>query len=188
MRWQIAEFIFCDQQQTLTLENNSQQLEPMMVELLGYFCQNVDQIISKDRLIEKVWLGRIVSDNAVSKLITKLRKAFNDDARQPQFIATFPKKGYKFIAVVKPLNVIKPQESSQASVQQEQVAITPQELSVQATKNHQLIRKTITLTILFLLLLSVFFIFIYITVLVSYLRKRPCNEVKISSGSELLPF
>lgn len=101
MRWQIAEYIFCDQQQTLISEGKNQQLEPMMVELLSYFCKNVDQIISKDQLIEQVWLGRIVSDNAVSKLITKLRKAFDDDARQPKFIATYPKKGYKFIALVK---------------------------------------------------------------------------------------
>ena len=104
MRWQITQFIFCDQQQSLTSTNDSVQLEPMMVELLSYFCQNPDQIISKDLLIEKVWLGRIVSDNAVSKLITKLRKVFSDDARQPKFIATFPKKGYKFIADVMLIN------------------------------------------------------------------------------------
>ncbi|MEW6997212.1 winged helix-turn-helix domain-containing protein [Colwelliaceae bacterium BS250] len=112
MRWQIAQFIFCDQQQTLTSNHGSVQLEPMMVELLSFFCHNVDQIISKDTLIEQVWLGRIVSDNAVSKLITKLRKVFSDDARQPKFIATFPKKGYKFIAhaeqivkeIAKPIN------------------------------------------------------------------------------------
>jgi DNA-binding winged helix-turn-helix (wHTH) protein/Tol biopolymer transport system component len=103
MRWQIAEFIFCDKQQTLTFEDNLQQLEPMMVELLSYFCKNADQIISKDKLIEQVWLGRIVSDNAVSKLITKLRKTFGDDVRQPKFIATFPKKGYRFIALVTPI-------------------------------------------------------------------------------------
>ncbi|MEW6991838.1 winged helix-turn-helix domain-containing protein [Colwelliaceae bacterium 6441] len=116
MRWQIAEYIFCDQQQTLTSENQSQQLEPMMVELLSYFCRNIDQIISKDQLIEQVWLGRIVSDNAVSKLITKLRKAFNDDARQPKFIATFPKKGYKFIASVKQLPVEQTNENSPVSI------------------------------------------------------------------------
>ncbi|WP_033080649.1 winged helix-turn-helix domain-containing protein [Colwellia psychrerythraea] len=104
MRWQIAQFVFCDQQQTLTSTNECVQLEPMMVALLSYFCQNTDLIVSKDLLIEQVWLGRIVSDNAVSKLITKLRKVFNDDARQPKFIATFPKKGYKFIANVKPIN------------------------------------------------------------------------------------
>lgn len=100
MRWKIAEFTFCDQQQTLTSSDITQQLEPMMVELLSYFCQNKDQILSKDQLVEQVWLGRVVSDNAVSKLITKLRKALNDDARKPRFIATFPKKGYKFIADV----------------------------------------------------------------------------------------
>jgi DNA-binding winged helix-turn-helix (wHTH) protein/Tol biopolymer transport system component len=103
MRWHIAQFIFCDQQQTLKSENGSLQLEPMMVELLGYFCKNANQIVSKEQLIEQVWLGRIVSDNTVSKLITKLRKVLNDDVRQPRFIATFPKKGYKFIADVKPL-------------------------------------------------------------------------------------
>ena len=100
MRWQIAQFIFCDQQQTLSRDDNVQQLEPMVVELLSYFCRNRDQIISRDQLIENVWLGRIVSDNAVNRVITKLRKVFEDDAKQPRFIATFPKKGYKFIAQV----------------------------------------------------------------------------------------
>ena len=117
MRWQIAQFIFCDQQQTLTSAEGSQQLEPMMVELLSYFCQNVDEIVSKDLLIEQVWLGRIVSDNAVSKLITKLRKVFSDDARQPKFIATFPKKGYKFIALVTPIITAK----SQPTINAEQI-------------------------------------------------------------------
>jgi len=100
MRWKISSFIFCDQQQTLTSEAETQQLEPMVVELLSYFCQNTGKIISKDQLIEQVWLGRIVSDNAISRVITKLRKVLSDDVRKPQFIATFPKKGYKFIALV----------------------------------------------------------------------------------------
>jgi DNA-binding winged helix-turn-helix (wHTH) protein/Tol biopolymer transport system component len=103
MRWKIEQFVFCDQQQTLTSKTKTQQLEPMVVELLSYFCQNTDQIISKDQLIEQVWLGRIVTDNAISRTITKLRKIFADDVRQPKFIATFPKKGYKFIAPVKPI-------------------------------------------------------------------------------------
>lgn len=98
MRWQIAQFTFCDQQQSLTTSEGVVYLEPMMVELLSYFCQNVDEIVSKDQLIEQVWLGRTVSDNTVSKLITKLRKVLADDVRQPKFIATFPKKGYRFIA------------------------------------------------------------------------------------------
>tara|TARA_Y100001968_G_scaffold42797_1_gene32875 strand:+ start:1 stop:1977 length:1977 start_codon:yes stop_codon:yes gene_type:complete len=75
-----------------------------MVELLAYFCRHPNEIISVDQLIDQVWQGRVVTDNAVSRLITKLRRAFADDARQPKFIATFPKKGYKFVARVTTVN------------------------------------------------------------------------------------
>jgi DNA-binding winged helix-turn-helix (wHTH) protein/Tol biopolymer transport system component len=100
MRWQIEEFIFCERQQNLTLKGHVQQIEPMVVELLAFFCRNTDLIISRDQLIEQVWLGRVITDNAVSKVITKLRKYLHDDPKAPCFIATFPKKGYKFIATV----------------------------------------------------------------------------------------
>lgn len=100
MRWQIEGFVFCDQQQSLTHDGKKQQLEPILVELLAYFCQHPDKIISRDELVATVWLGRTVTDSAVNRAITKLRRCFADDAKAPRFIATFPKKGYKFIAVV----------------------------------------------------------------------------------------
>jgi DNA-binding winged helix-turn-helix (wHTH) protein len=104
MRWRINNYIFCERQQTLSIGEDTVQLEPMVVELLAYFCKNPNQIISRIQLIDVVWLGRMITDNAVNKVVTKLRKSFNDDARKPQFIATFPKKGYKFIAAVSELN------------------------------------------------------------------------------------
>lgn len=100
MRWRINQFTFCERQQTLASGENIQQLEPMVVELLAYFCRHRDQIVSREHLIIEVWSGRLITDNAVTKVVTKLRKHFNDDPRKPQFIATFPKKGYKFIAAV----------------------------------------------------------------------------------------
>lgn len=99
MRWQIEGFVFCDQQQSLTHNGNTQQLEPILVALLAYFCQQPDKIISRDELVAAVWLGRTVTDSAVNRAITKLRRCLADDAKTPRFIATFPKKGYKFIAV-----------------------------------------------------------------------------------------
>lgn len=108
MRWQIEQFLFCDQQQTLSSSEQVQQLEPMAVELLSYFCQHPDCIVSRDELINSVWLGRVVSDSAVNKVVTKLRKHFDDDPKSPRFIATFPKKGYKFIAQVRAIETNKP--------------------------------------------------------------------------------
>ena len=104
MRWQIENFIFCDQKLTLCEQENVQQLEPMVAELLRFFCQNQTEIVSRDELIEQVWHGRVVTDNAVNRVITKLRKVLADDPKQPKFIATFPKKGYKFIAQVSLIN------------------------------------------------------------------------------------
>jgi transcriptional activator of cad operon len=101
VKWQIESFIFCERQQTLSVEDNTIQLEPAVVELLSYFCRHSDQIIHRDELINEVWQGRIVTDNAVTKTITKLRKYFDDNPRKPSYIATFPKKGYRFIAAVK---------------------------------------------------------------------------------------
>ena len=100
MRWQIEAFVFCEKQQTLSFEQEILQLEPMVVELLAYFCRHTDQIISREQLIDQVWRGRLITDNAVTKVINKLRKNLKDDPRKPRFIATFPKKGYKFIACV----------------------------------------------------------------------------------------
>ncbi|NQZ80001.1 MAG: winged helix-turn-helix domain-containing protein [Colwellia sp.] len=171
MRWQIAEFIFCDQQQTLTFKDNTQQLEPMMVELLSYFCLNTDKIISKDQLIEHVWLGRIVSDNAISKLITKLRKAFSDDVRQPKFIATFPKKGYKFIGSATPLieldesvetQLIEKIENYQTELYVDQVSKEIAKRGDTSSSNHFNNKSTlqyIVVATFFLLVIMTFFIF-----------------------------
>ncbi len=98
MRWKIKAFVFCEQQQSLSDEHNSVRIEPMMCELLAYFCRHQGSVVSKEQLLDEVWHGRFVSDNTVSKLVTKLRKALQDDARNPEYIVTIPKRGYRFIA------------------------------------------------------------------------------------------
>ncbi|GAB2996015.1 winged helix-turn-helix domain-containing protein [Psychrosphaera aestuarii] len=98
MRWKIKSFEFCEQQQTLINQQYKVRMEPMISDLLGYFCRHQNQIISKEQLLDDVWHGRYVSDNTVSKLITKLRKVLQDDARNPIFIVTVPKRGYRFVA------------------------------------------------------------------------------------------
>lgn len=104
MRWKIRQFIFCEKSQTLSDEGATVILEPLSVEVLAYFCRNPNVMISRDVLITEVWNARIVTDNAVTRVITKLRKALADTPDSPRFIATFPKKGYKFVADVELLD------------------------------------------------------------------------------------
>ncbi|MCK0068103.1 winged helix-turn-helix domain-containing protein [Kordiimonas laminariae] len=110
MRWKIRQFIFDEKEQALHEKNadgieKTVQLEPLLAEVLTYFCLNPDKTISRDELVDAVWEARAITDNAVNRVIAKLRKQLGDEPKSPQFIATYPKKGYRFIAPVSELVV-----------------------------------------------------------------------------------
>ena len=114
MPWKIAQLEFCEKQQYLIVAGAKVQLEPLLAEVLAYFCQHAGQVISRDRFIEQVWQGRIVTDNAVNRVIAKLRKLLGDDSANPSYIVTLPKKGYRLIAPVTYVNTLSdPQISTQ---------------------------------------------------------------------------
>src|SRR5258708_2285773 len=50
-------------------------------------------LVTKDELIERVWPGMVVEENAVQAHISAIRKALGDDGRR---IATVPGRGYRF--------------------------------------------------------------------------------------------
>lgn len=59
--------------------------------LLAFFLANPHQVFSKDVILENVWAGKVVSEQAVFQAISNLRTLFGDEA-----IKTFPKKGYQW--------------------------------------------------------------------------------------------
>ncbi|WOH36553.1 winged helix-turn-helix domain-containing protein [Thalassotalea fonticola] len=73
-------------------------LAPKVYDLLVYFCLNHHRVISKDELMDNVWSGTIVTENAISRTLVKVRKVLDDDPKYPQFIITVPKKGYRMVA------------------------------------------------------------------------------------------
>jgi len=85
---------------TLSRGGNSVKLEPKVLEVLSYFCENENRYISMSELHENVWKDRCVSDAAVRRSIGKLRQLFNDDHKEPRFIQSLPKRGYKLICQV----------------------------------------------------------------------------------------
>ena len=76
-------------------------LEPKVMDLLVYMSHESNKVHSREELLDNVWHGMVVSDEALTNAIIKLRKAFNDDAHHPHFIETLPKRGYRLIAEVK---------------------------------------------------------------------------------------
>lgn len=75
-------------------------LEPKVMEVLVYFASRQGEVVTREELERDVWHGALVGYDSVTATIIKLRKALQDNAKQPRIIATIPKKGYQLIAPV----------------------------------------------------------------------------------------
>ena len=59
----------------LLVDGQAQALEPLAFDLLAYLLRHRDRDVSKDELLDEVWLGRIVSVGAVARAAMTVRKA-----------------------------------------------------------------------------------------------------------------
>lgn len=76
------------------------KLESRVMTLLVYLAKNQGTVVSREQLEADVWSGRVISYDALTSCITRLRKVLGDDSRKPVYIETVPKKGYRLIAPV----------------------------------------------------------------------------------------
>ena len=76
------------------------RIEPKAIELLVFLAQRRGEVVSRDELLAALWAGVIVGDNALTQVVTKLRKALGDTARKPSYIEAISKRGYRLIAAV----------------------------------------------------------------------------------------
>ena len=67
--------------------------------LLLYLAENANRILSKNKIIEKVWGYDYEGyDNTLMVHIRHLRQKIEDDPANPQYIITFKGLGYKLVA------------------------------------------------------------------------------------------
>jgi len=81
-------------------------------QVLLYFLEHPGILISKEELITAIWSDTAVTDNALAQCIAEIRRELRDNSRNPQYIKTYPKVGYRFIAQVESARVSVPEEKS----------------------------------------------------------------------------
>ena len=79
------------------------RLEPRVMAVLLDLASHAGYVRSKDDIIESVWGETYVGEAALSRCISELRRALGDDAREPKYIETLPKRGYRLVAQVRRL-------------------------------------------------------------------------------------
>ncbi|WP_306250343.1 winged helix-turn-helix domain-containing protein [Parvularcula sp. IMCC14364] len=76
------------------------ELEPRVMDLLMLLAKSAGQVISKEEIIASLWGDVHVNEDALTRCVFKLRKALGDDARNPRYIETLSKRGYRLLADV----------------------------------------------------------------------------------------
>lgn len=76
------------------------ELDNLCQKAVNYFIVNAGRLITRDEILADVWGVRDVSDGRISRVIRVLRVALGDDSREPKYIETIPKRGFRFIAPV----------------------------------------------------------------------------------------
>lgn len=76
------------------------QVEPKVMGVLMCLARHAGRTVTKDTFFEEVWEDTVVSEDVLSRCISELRRVLQDDARQPRFIETIRKTGYRLIAKV----------------------------------------------------------------------------------------
>lgn len=102
-----GEFILdVEHSRLLNASGNSEILiEPKIFELLLLFIEHPNAVISRQYMLDQLWAGSLVTDNAINKLIGNLRKLLADDAKKPNYIQTVPKRGYRLVCNVETVEV-----------------------------------------------------------------------------------
>lgn len=82
-------------------ENIEHRLEPKAMAVLVYLAEHAGDIVTRNELEETVWQGSVVTYEALTVTINKVRAALEDNPRKPQHIETLAKRGYRLISEVK---------------------------------------------------------------------------------------
>src|ERR1041385_2104800 len=104
--YRFGEFIVDTDQKLLLRQDKELPLTPKLFETLLILVENSGRIVQKEQFMERLWPHTFVEEANLTSNIRQLRKSLGDNARQPHYIETVTKRGYRFIASVQRVDTI----------------------------------------------------------------------------------
>jgi transcriptional activator of cad operon len=86
----------------ISRDGETARLEARTMRLLLCLAEHAGEVVSIDTLLDQVWPGVAVSSDSVYQAVASLRRLLGDDPKQPAYIATVPRLGYRMVAAVGP--------------------------------------------------------------------------------------
>ncbi len=98
-----------DREECLLLHNGRPvSLKPKTLEMLTLLIENSGRMLEKEELMRRLWPDSFVEEANIAVNISQLRKALGQNGNGEQYIETVPKRGYRFVAAVREINVEAP--------------------------------------------------------------------------------
>ena len=82
----------------LTCAGQPVALAPKPFAVLCALARTPPMLVTKNALLDAVWGHRFVTESVLKSAISEVRAALGDDPKQPRYIETVSRRGYRFIA------------------------------------------------------------------------------------------
>src|SRR5687767_5741092 len=119
VRYRFSQFVVSPRRRMLARGGREVPLIPRYFDLLVLLIERRHEAVHRRDIFDRVWTDVIVSDSALSQAIRTIRRTLEDDSREPRFIRTVSRHGYRFVY---PDVVEEPDEDAWPAVEEEQVA------------------------------------------------------------------
>ena len=96
-RYRFSEFILSPRRRVLLRNGREMQLIPRYFDLLVFLVERRRDAVHRRDIFDQIWHDVIVSDSALSQAVRTIRRVLGDDSRDPRFIRTVSRHGYRFV-------------------------------------------------------------------------------------------
>jgi transcriptional activator of cad operon len=86
----------------ISRDGETARVEVRTMRLLVCLAEHAGEVVSIDDLLDQVWSDVTVAPDSVYQAVTSLRRLLGDDPKQPIYIATVPRLGYRMVSTVSP--------------------------------------------------------------------------------------
>jgi DNA-binding winged helix-turn-helix (wHTH) protein len=96
-RYRFGDFVVSPRRRALARRDAELALIPRYFDLLVYLIEHRHEAVHRRDIFDHVWSDVVVSDSALSQAIRTIRRTLGDDSREPRFIRTISRHGYRFV-------------------------------------------------------------------------------------------
>jgi len=81
-------------------------LEPKAMDVFVCLAERANELVTRNQLLDVAWRGNTAFDEQLTRVVGDMRRALHDNPSDPKYIETVPKRGYRLIGQVCPLDNI----------------------------------------------------------------------------------